>query len=145
MQIQCILQDVGSNIATPRSSAREIHRSMQMQAGVISLFFITDVIFYLFYFFCFTRENKVQSSANHRPGNMDWSFYRGTPAADQLHFTCKHLSTSVDTECSYEWLDYSYLYFTVWGEEQRSFALSSDSLSKSRAQVSFTTHSCDIK
>lgn len=76
LQIQCILQDVGSNIATPRSSARESHISMDMLASVMKFncYFTVSCVLKDFLFalsYVFERENRIYSSANYRLGNLD--------------------------------------------------------------------------
>lgn len=97
--------------------------------------------FIFFSVLLFVRENKIYCRADHRPGNLDWCIYSRTPSADQLHFTRKLTCASVrhrvllSPTCSC----YTYtnsLCVTVWREEQRSFALSSDCVSESRTQVS---------
>lgn len=60
LQIQCILQDVGSNIATPQSSARESHISKHTLARSIQsncYFALCDEIF-KFSLFCFCKREQ---------------------------------------------------------------------------------------
>lgn len=71
-QIQCVLQDVGSNIATPQSSARESHISMIALANQVSLFlFIVSHVITLYSVFCKREQNLLHSQLwTWRPGLM---------------------------------------------------------------------------
>lgn len=71
-KIQCVLQDVGSNIATPRSSARESHISTIALANQVSLFlFIVSHVITLYSVFCKREQNLLHSQLwTWRPGLM---------------------------------------------------------------------------
>lgn len=93
LQIQCILLDIGSNIATPRSSARESHMRMHFFHHINSKKLSVKQQRVWSYLLCcfFERENKTHYSADCRLGNLDRQIYSGTPTADQLHHSCELL------------------------------------------------------
>lgn len=67
-QIQCVLQDVGSNIATPRSSARESHISMIALANQVCFYLLCHMWSH-YSVFCKREQNLLHSQLwTWRPG-----------------------------------------------------------------------------
>lgn len=58
LQIQCMLLDVGANIATPMSSARESHISMNLIRPIVACFAVVSFKGYMFLWFLliFSKE-----------------------------------------------------------------------------------------
>lgn len=121
LQIQCVLQDVGSNLATPQSSARESHLSKQtfyIHQFFFNFYLCSYLLGWWFLFFCFFQE-RTKFNAQSVTDLETWidHFTEELPALTNfilpvspfvLLCTCFYKSGDFH-ECA--------LHFTVWWEE----------------------------